>query len=91
MKIKNLINFKVKGFNKNKLIALFLSGFIIFILKYHINSLGYVSYFSLLFIFFCTLLKSILFVIIENISKINCTAKNNNVLLIDKNKNKYDN
>ena len=84
MKIKNLIIKNIKGFNKNKLIALFLSGFVIICIRYHINSLGYASYFSLLFIFFCTLFKSIILVIVESLGKINLITKHNNVLFIDK-------
>ena len=81
MKIRNIIISKIKSFNKNKLIALFLSSLIIIYMRYHIDNLGYVSYFSLLFIFSCTLLKSIIMVIVENISKI----KKNKVLFKDKN------
>jgi hypothetical protein len=70
-KIKNYTYLIIKYFNKNKLIALLISGIIIFCTKYYLNYLGYVTDLSLLFIYFCALLKSITLVIVEYIRESN--------------------
>ena len=66
-KIKNYTYLLIKGFNKNKLIALLISGIIIFFIKYYLNLLGYITDLSLIFICFCALLKSIVLIIVEYI------------------------
>jgi hypothetical protein len=56
---------KTKNFNLNKIIALFLSGFVILCMRYIFNCYNYPINISLLFIIFCGFLKPILLVIIE--------------------------
>ena len=56
---------KTKNFNLNKIIALFLSGFVILCIRYIFNCYNYPINISLLFIIFCGFLKPILLVIIE--------------------------
>lgn len=63
--MKKLKNLKIKVFNINRLIALLISGIIIFCIKYYLNYFGYVTDISLIFIFFCAFLKSITLVTVE--------------------------
>ena len=65
--IKNYTYLIIKGFNKNKLIALLISGTIIFCIKYYLNYFGYITDFSFIFIYFCILIKSISLVMVEYI------------------------
>ena len=65
--IKNYTYLIIKGFNKNKLIALLISGTIIFYIKYYLNYFGYITDISLIFICFCILIKSISLVMVEYI------------------------
>jgi hypothetical protein len=69
--------FKIKAFNFNKLIALLISGAIIFCLKYYFNCFGFITDVSLLFIIFCGLLKSIIQITIEYIREPNLNYLDN--------------
>jgi hypothetical protein len=69
--IKNYTYLIIKSFNKNKFIALLISGTIIFSIKYYLNYFGYITDLSLIFICFCILIKSISLVIVEYIRESN--------------------
>jgi len=56
-----------KPINFNRLIALLISGIIIFCFKYYLSNIGYVPDFSLIFIIFCGLLRSITLISVESI------------------------
>ena len=75
-KIKNYIYLRIKNFNINKLIALSISGIIIFCIKYYLNYFGYITDISLIFIFSCALLRSITLVTVESIREPNLNKNN---------------
>jgi len=75
-RLKNLRALKIKIFNFNRLIVLLISGIIIFCIRYYLNSFGYVTDISLIFIFLCVLLKSIIQAIVEYIREPNLILKN---------------
>jgi len=75
-RLKNYTALKIKIFNFNRLIVLLISGIIIFCIRYYLNYFGYVTDISLIFIFLCVLLKSIIQAIVEYIREPNLIIKN---------------
>jgi hypothetical protein len=71
IKFFTYIKSKSKNYNLNKIIALFLSSFVILCMRYIFNYYNYPINISLLFIIFCGFLKPILLVIIEYIHETN--------------------
>ena len=61
---------KNRIFKRNKIIALLISGLIIFCIRYYLNNLGYATYFSILFIILCAFFKSIIQSIVDYVSNV---------------------